>query len=287
MMHPSRPATRPLRLVAWASLAAGSFALTGAIAPLHAQRMSDAVSGREQTADQQVHHALNRLAFGARPGDVERVRGMGVDQWIAQQLHPERLDDTRTDTYLKQFPTLTMTGEQFLAKYPSQAQQLAQLAARQQAAAGNVAGNRAGTMSGDMAPRDVVQMSPADSARRREAARESQRASAEIFTARAGRAVASERQLQEVLVDFWANHFNVFTGKQQTRYYIAEYEREAIRPYVLGNFRTLLGAVAKSPAMLTYLDQAQSVADSGRRKLEEPRGAVRSARYSIAPRWVS
>ena len=68
------------------------------------------------------------------------------------------------------------------------------------------------------------------------------------------RAVYSERQLEEVLVDFWFNHFNVFAGKGATRNYVSEYEREAIRPYVLGHFRDMLGATAKSPAMLFYLD---------------------------------
>jgi len=279
MMNPSPPSTRARHGAAWAPLAAASFALFGAFSPLHAQRMTDAVPGREQTADQQVQHALHRLAFGPRPGDVERVRAMGVDQWVEQQLHPDRIDDTRTDTWLTQFPALTMTGAEFLAKYPPPGQQVARLAARQQVAGGNkgaMAGDMAGDMTGDMAPRDVVRISPADSARLREQARAGVRAGAELFTARAGRAVASERQLQEVLVDFWANHFNVFTGKQQTRYYLAEFERDAIRPHVLGNFRTLLGAVAKSPAMLTYLDQAQSVADSGRRTLEQPRNAVRN-----------
>ncbi len=227
-----------------------------------------AVSGREQTADQQVHHALNRLAFGARPGDVERVRTMGVDNWIAQQLQPDRIDDRETDEWLTHFPTLAMSGAQFIAKYPPPGQQVARLAARQQA----------GASMNSSAGRDVVRLSPADSARLRESARAGQRASAEIFTARAGRAVITERQLNEVMVDFWANHFNVFTGKQQTRYYLAEYEREALRPYALGNFRELLGAVAKSPAMLLYLDQAQSVADSGRRTLAQPRVAQRNNR---------
>ena len=72
------------------------------------------------------------------------------------------------------------------------------------------------------------------------------------------RAVYSERQLEEVLVDFWFNHFNVFAGKGPTRIYLAEYERDAIRPHVLGNFRELLGATAHSPAMLFYLDNWQS-----------------------------
>ncbi len=72
------------------------------------------------------------------------------------------------------------------------------------------------------------------------------------------RAVYSERQLEEVLVDFWFNHFNVFAGKGPTRIYLTEYERDAIRPHVLGSFRELLGATAHSPAMLFYLDNWQS-----------------------------
>ncbi len=268
MITPSSPAVRRRRVAAWLPLCAASLAFVGAALPLDAQRMNETVSGREQTADQQVQHLLNRLAFGARPGDVERVRAMGVDAWIAQQLDPDRIDDSRTETWLTQFPALTMTGAQFVAKYPPPGQQVARLAAQQRAAGGD--------MTGEMTARDVVRISAADSARLREQAREAQRAGAQLFIARAGRAVASERQLQEVLVDFWANHFNVFTGKQQTRYYIPEFERDAIRPHVLGNFRTLLGAVAKSPAMLTYLDQAQSVADSGRRSLARTRNAVRN-----------
>src|SRR5689334_22101482 len=77
----------------------------------------------------------------------------------------------------------------------------------------------------------------------------------------------SERQLQEVMVDFWENHFTVFAGKGQTRYYLTSYDRDVIRPNALGHFRDLLGAVAKSPAMLFYLDNAQSVADSTRQTL--------------------
>ena len=77
------------------------------------------------------------------------------------------------------------------------------------------------------------------------------------------RAAYSERQLEEVLVDFWFNHFNVFAGKGQVRIYLTEYERDAIRPHVLGKFRDLLGATAKSPAMLFYLDNWQSAAPEG------------------------
>jgi uncharacterized protein (DUF1800 family) len=73
------------------------------------------------------------------------------------------------------------------------------------------------------------------------------------------RAVYSNRQLDEVLADFWFNHFNVFLDKGADHYLLTEYEREAIRPHVLGKFRDLLEATAKSPAMLFYLDNWQSV----------------------------
>lgn len=278
-MHTS--ATPPLFAPRIARLASVAIALSvsPSLAPtqltLHAQMNAPSsaasqVPGREQTADQQVHHALNRLAFGPRAGDVERVRSVGVDAWIEQQLNPDRIDDARMDQWLTRFPTLTMSGAEFVARYPPQAQQLVRLAV-QQRTTGEMRADASAT-----SPRDVVQVSAADSVRLRESAREGQRASAEIFSARVGRAVASERQLYEVMVDFWANHFNVFVGKQQARYYLAEYEQDALRPHALGNFRDLLGAVAKSPAMLLYLDQALSVADSGRRTLAQPLLAQRN-----------
>ena len=82
----------------------------------------------------------------------------------------------------------------------------------------------------------------------------------ELSQQRILRAAYSERQLEEVMVDFWMNHFNVFVGKGQVRLYLTEYERDAIRPRVLGKFRDLLGATAASPAMLFYLDNWQSTA---------------------------
>ena len=85
------------------------------------------------------------------------------------------------------------------------------------------------------------------------------------------RAAYSEKQLQEVMVDFWFNHFNVFVGKGQTRIYLTEYERDTIRPRVFGKFRDLLGAVAESPAMLFYLDNWQSAAPEGT-AMEAPNG---------------
>jgi uncharacterized protein (DUF1800 family) len=106
-------------------------------------------------------------------------------------------------------------------------------------------------------------------------ARRSNQFVADLTSSRVARAVMSERQLQEVMVDFWENHFTVFAGKGQTRWYLTSYDRDVIRPNALGHFRDLLGAVAKSPAMLFYLDNAQSVADSGRRTLRPLRGGNR------------
>jgi len=96
----------------------------------------------------------------------------------------------------------------------------------------------------------------------RERLRRSQRALGELQSAKLARAVGSEQQLQEVMTDFWENHFSVFAGKGVTRLFIPAYDRDVIRPHALGKFRDLLGAVAKSPAMLFYLDQWQSTVDS-------------------------
>ena len=110
-------------------------------------------------------------------------------------------------------------------------------------------------------------------ARSSEAQRKARQVLADIEEAKLLRAVYSERQLEEVLVDFWFNHFNVFAGKGATRNYLTEYERDAIRPYVLGNFRDMLGATAKSPAMLFYLDNWQNTGADIRAEVREVPGA--------------
>jgi uncharacterized protein (DUF1800 family) len=204
--------------------------------------------GRELTADQQVRHALARLSFGARPGDEARVRAMGVDRWVAEQLQPERIDDAALATTLACFTTLGRPGHELLREFPPPGQVLAQRA-------------RAARTAGDTSAGGAPMLAREDSVRGRQAARDSYRFVGELQAARVARAVASERQLQEVMVDFWTNHFNVFAGKDRVRYYLPEYEA-TLRTHAMGRFRDLLGAVAKSPAMLQYLDNAQSVADS-------------------------
>jgi uncharacterized protein (DUF1800 family) len=153
-----------------------------------------------------IEHALNRLAFGPRPGDVEKVRQMGLAAWIERQLDPAGIDDAAAERRLPPLPE---------------------------------------------PPRE-----PGSPTEIRRFGRQSVEA---LGAAKVLRAVYSERQLAEVLTDFWFNHFNVFAGKGRTGLYLAEYERGAIRPHVLGRFRDLLGATAKSPAMLVYLDNWLSV----------------------------
>ncbi|MBK6844620.1 MAG: DUF1800 domain-containing protein [Gemmatimonadetes bacterium] len=232
----------PVRHAFRAVLLAGMMACAGGPPSPTFVEPARSVGQRELSVDQQARHALNRLAFGPRPGDVARVTAMGVDRWIAQQLTPTRLDDSAMDRVLAPYATLDATAGELLRDYPPPAA----LLARQRLRDGNT------TMNG------------ADSLALRQSARKSRQFVAELLSARVARAVASERQLQEVMTDFWLNHFSVFVGQHQLRYTLPEYERTTIRPHTLGRFRDLLDAVAKSPAMLTYLDNAQSVADSGR-----------------------
>jgi uncharacterized protein (DUF1800 family) len=252
----------------------------GAAPPGAAPPGAPAAAAREQTVDQQTHHVLNRLAFGPRPGDGAAVRAMGVDRWIEQQLHPERINDSAATAFLGRFTTLSMTGEELLAAYPPPGAALARLARarRMQPGMDDSPGSAGSPPQGR-----AIEIRAADSAKLRAQGRQSYAFLGEIATSRIARAVTSNRQLEEVMVDFWENHFNVFAGKDRTRYFLAEYDARAIRPHAMGNFRDLLGAVAKSPAMLYYLDNWQSVADSGRPTLAQaPNGPpARRARQRL------
>ena len=105
-----------------------------------------------------------------------------------------------------------------------------------------------------------------------------QRIVAELSMAKMTRAVYSERQLQEMMVDFWYNHFNVYAAKGADRWLITEYERDAIRPYAMGKFRDLLGATAKSPAMLFFLDNWLSADPVAWQKLQQEQQGRRMMR---------
>jgi uncharacterized protein (DUF1800 family) len=171
---------------------------------------------------------------------------MGVDRWIDQQLHPERINDARSDQYFAALESYNTSPEELQRKYPVPNQLLQRLGAK---------GDRS-------------KLTPAETAELRDATEGVRRVTTEAQSGRIDRALLSERQLQEVMTDFWLNHFSVYIQKgPPERYQLAQYESRVIRPNSLGKFRTLLEAVAKSPAMLFYLDNWESQADSNRPRL--------------------
>ena len=215
--------------------------------------------------DEQIQQVLNRLTFGARPGDADRMRAMGIEAWIDQQLSPERIDDSRTDALVARYAVLGASTGEVLRDFNMVQQFQRQVKA---ADAGDTTMNKAA------ARRDILAGNPQLAA----AVRQSQQLVGEIQSAQLARAVSTERQLDEVMVNFWENHFSVFAGKGQTRLFLASYDRDVIRPRALGKFRDLLGAVAKSPAMLFFLDNWQSAADSTHPTLAQAAGRGRGAR---------
>lgn len=229
---------------------------------------------REQTADQQVQQVLNRLGFGPRPGDVARVREMGVDRWIALQLAPDHIEDTTADRVVASYELLDKPLSAYMAMYED-----GQRAVREQQRMAAIAGD---TTAKRELRADILKANP----ELRDQLRRNQRILGDVQSSKLARAVVSDRQLQEVMTDFWENHFTVFAGKGLVRVFIPTYDRDVIRPLALGKFRDLLGAVAKSPAMLFYLDQWESAADSMHPTLASLRqvkpGAVPPPRAPVA-----
>ena len=166
-------------------------------------------------------HVLNRLGFGPRPGDIEQVRSIGVDRYIEAQLSPKNISlPQNMVTRLDSLKTLHLSPPQLFTEYgpPSY---------------GGQPGDQKAVQLGRQRARVIVD---------------------QAIEGRLLRAIESPRQLEEVMVNFWFNHFNVFSQKGLDHLWIGSYEAEAIRPHVLGRFRDLLGATAKHPAMLFYLD---------------------------------
>jgi uncharacterized protein (DUF1800 family) len=284
------------------------------VAGVAAQVSKGQAAAQKLTEEQRIVHVLNRLAFGARPGDIERVRKMGLENYIEQQLNPSKIDDSQLEAKLRNLPTLQMSNGELLAEYPQPNQilrrlqregqlppelaalvqqrqqgQQAQGAQAQSAQQGQQATQDDKAMPEKAGPPSVdaerivgeamnAQVNPqaakqqaqdADPQRRayRQAVMEymrqnglgnPQRIVGELDASRVLRAVYSERQLQEVMVNFWENHFNIYAQKGADRWFLTSYDRDVIRPNALGNFRDLLEATAKSPAMLFYLDNFQS-----------------------------
>jgi uncharacterized protein (DUF1800 family) len=281
-----------------------------------------------------AQHALNRLTFGARPGDLERITTMGVDKWIDQQLHPDRINDSALDTRLAPFRTLRMDTRQIVENFPppqlikavangkqplpsdplkravyqDQLERMQEKQDRKQLTADSGVSTSTGKtatlseeervdrrdqrVTADLAAQELLDMDPdqrlkailkMSAEERRTVSKNEKRdefmegmtpqqretvmalnnpqqvVANELIQGKILRATYSERQLQEVMTDFWLNHFNIFIGKGADRYLLTSYERDVIRPRVFGKFEDLLRATAQSPAMLFYLDNALSV----------------------------
>lgn len=214
--------------------------------------------------EQKILHVLNRITYGPRPGDVERVKATGLQKFIDQQLNPAAIDDAAADNRVKHLEVFDMSTSEVFAKYPNPGALLRQLEGGRQAQVN--AQNRNSTSI--QTPAQDEAMSEAEQRERRAKLQEYYRKydlrpagqlMPQIASNRVLRAAYSERQLQEVMVDFWQNHFNVFAGKAAVRWYIPSYERDVLRKNALGNFKDLLVGTAQHPAMLFYLDNFESV----------------------------
>ncbi|HET7108666.1 MAG TPA: DUF1800 domain-containing protein [Candidatus Acidoferrum sp.] len=276
----------------------------------------------ELTADEAILHALNRLAYGPRPGDIERIKQMGLARWIEQQLNPNSMDDAAAEARLEIYPTLRMKTPQLLAEYPNPKQAAKQELKAQTAQGADAAitamaqemdsNSRAGETSdssGTATPapaadtpapmklnpptrgasqKDPLGMDPNSVPRAiSDDSKRPQRVVEELAMAKTLRAIYSERQLQQVMDDFWFNHFNVFAGKGEVKWYLTSYERDVIQPRAFGKFRELVTATAQSPAMLFYLDNFLSADPNAAQRLAAERAARQQLRrrpYGYPPR---
>ena len=204
------------------------------------------------TEEQKIQHALNRLTFGARPGEVAQVRKIGLQRWIDSQLAPPTIDDSVLEAKISRLPNLNAPPAQLQLAYLSDSTAfIKKLREDSKAGAPNNAPQLNANQQKLVEQIEKSGISPGTSTQTLGA----------LNVAKIARAVESKRQLQEVLVDFWSNHFNVDVRKNVVRSLKIVEDREVIRPRVFGKFRDLLGASAKSPAMLFYLDNVQSSRD--------------------------
>lgn len=206
------------------------------------------------TEDRKILHVLNRLGFGARPGDIEKVKAMGLQKYIEQQLNPASITDPVADAKVKPLEIFNMTTAEVFAKYPNPGALLRRLEGGRNNQANNNQNADRQMTDNDRRERQAKLREYYQKYDLRPAAQ----LVPQITANRVLRAVYSEKQLQEVMVDFWQNHFNVFAGKAAVRWYIPSYERDVIRKNALGNFKDLVVGTAQHPAMLFYLDNFES-----------------------------
>ncbi len=240
---PGSERSRVLHLIAGGLLVAGCARQT--VAAKYGITLPQSSAARDLTADQQVKQALARLAFGARPDEISRIGPTGLDHWLLTQLEPEKINDHYCDSLVAIYSTQHLSVKELADSFPSQDIFIRELRRQR-----------------GLLPAAPFVLLPEDSARMKSLNDRGNRLAQQVIAAKMTRAIFSERQLLEVMTDFWENHFSVFYGKMPTRFSLLEYDRDVIRPHALGKFRDLLEAVAKSPEMLYYLDNWQSQADS-------------------------
>lgn len=233
------------------------------LSPVAALAADTRIKAKALTEDQKILHVLSRLTYGARPGDVEKVKAIGLQKYIEQQLNPAAIDDSVAENKVKRLEVFGMTTAEIFAKYPNPGALLRQLEGGR-AARANAAQNREEPAANNATANDRRdRQRKLQELYREYDLRPARQINPQIVANRVLRAAYSERQLQEVMVDFWQNHFNVYSGKAAVRWYIPSYERDVLRKNALGNFRDLVVGTAQHPAMLFFLDNFQSVSPNG------------------------
>lgn len=224
---------------------------------------------RPLSAEQKINHAINRLTFGGRAGEVERVRTMGLNRWIDAQLHPETLNDAALEAKLSALKTLQLPADKLMLAQNADTGQLQKKLREleQQQRQQGQQRNKTPLMPVAFTPQEERLRAEIEAANIE--LQTSYQALGELQLDKITRAIESQRQLYEIMVDFWSNHFNLDVKKNAVRVLKVVDEREVIRPHVFGKFRDLLGASAQSPAMMVYLDNASSTRE---REMTAPRG---------------
>jgi uncharacterized protein (DUF1800 family) len=216
-----------------------------------------------------VAHVLNRLGYGPRPGEVESVRALGLAKWIDRQLQPDRISDKPLDARLASLSTLRLSTDEIFEGYSLPPEARAE--ARQQKAA---LGSNASQAEMRQAKRELMDKYA------KEMEGLPNEVVEELRSAKLIRAVHAESQLDELMVDFWMDHFAVYSAKGVDRFLLTGFERDVIRPRAWGRFENLLRATAESPAMLYQLDNWLS-ADP--KAAEEARKAARKRNRTRVP----
>ncbi len=282
------------------------------LGPLAAKKALDTAAKFRQKLNkqQQVEHAISRLSFGAKPGDFEAVSRMGVKKWIEHQLNPSSIaENPALEAKLAAMRTLTLSTEDLVTQYPTPQVLTAVASGRmnmpedpelravyerlseryksrieRKKTKGEEEEEVAKKGIEERLRRRVGSMTTEERSEVLRKTAPQQAVAGELTEAKIYRAVLSERQLNEVLADFWFNHFNIYLEKGADKWLTTAYERDAIRPHVLGHFKDMLRATAASPAMLFYLDNWTSVSNEAGDKIKRaaPKARARGLNENYA-----